>query len=160
MGYGRLETSGFNMRPVGMLTRRPLVDKLQRDSCGVNSRILTRCPTLNITRSTECVTVILGTAAVRWSPRSQRFRCIAEIILLSSNCEGMLCDTWRLHAQVYRWNSSSYILVPVSNPRQFRSLRVAPVPPDLRPLSRCLDRCDRMIQNGSSYSNGGIVRFL
>ena len=65
MGYDRLETSGFNMRPVGMLTRRPHVDKLQRDSCGVNSRMLTRCPTLNITRYTGFVMVILDTATVR-----------------------------------------------------------------------------------------------
>ena len=65
MGYDRPKTSGFNMRPVGMLTRRPYADKPQRDSCGVNSRMLTRCPTLNITRSTEFVMVILGSAAVR-----------------------------------------------------------------------------------------------
>ena len=32
MGYDRLETSGFNVRPVDMLTRHPFADKLQRDS--------------------------------------------------------------------------------------------------------------------------------
>ena len=86
------------MRPVGMLTRRPPVDKLQRDSCGVNSRMLTSWPTLDDTLST-------GLGDITYRALQMFDESSSETVLLASRLslccprmarENTLCDSWCL----------------------------------------------------------------